>query len=370
MPIDPQSGMFYGEDTAKLWLRDNEGKWDMFLHRHKTPDRPALKKKMYEANPELSMSAVKDFFIPDPKKLERIYKFIETEWGIIIVAGGKDQGKTATCWWVLEKAHLLGRKTCIAGPPQKIPSWATRVMDPAAAPEGSVVYVTEAAVQFPARGAMRGGQQDSMSILPVIRHGDRLILWETQHTRIIDINLLRLMDGAILKPGGMYKEEERGPQAHIIDVLKPHLKTQTLFMVGQWFTLLKHQPLPECWSTNLSKSYKPIHDEKEAIEFGVSLIEQDYALSQVRRILLARSFNRPMWWWQEQMIKAIGGQPETSLDVGPDAMLPSATPALNTPPNVQNDTFVKRRLTKVGAEKNVPTTEMTDEQIKQKWGAS
>ena len=273
---------------------------------------------------------------------------------------------TATCWWVLEQAYRLGRKTCIAGPPQKIPSWATRVMDPAAAPEGSVVYVTEAAVQFPARGAMRGGQQDSMSILPVIRHGDRLILWETQHTRIIDINLLRLMDGAILKPGGMYKEEERGPQAHVIDVLKPHVRTQTLFMVGQWFTLLKHQPLPECWSTNLSKSYKPIHDEKEAIEFGVSLIEQDYALSQVRRILLARSFNRPMWWWQEQMIKAIGGQPETSFDVGLGALTPEVAPALDTPPNGQNDTFVKRHLTKMVGEQRVPTTEMTDEEIKQR----
>jgi len=366
MPIDPISGMFFGEDTAKRWLLDNEGKVDFFLHRHKIADRFALKKKMYEANPELSMSAVKDFFIPDSKKLERIYKFIENEWGIIIVAGGKNQGKTATCWWVLENAHRLGRKVCVAGPPQKIPSWATRVMDPAAVSEGAVGYITEAAIQYSARSSMRGGQRDALSILPVIRHSGRLFLVETQHTRLIDINMLRNMDGAVLKPGGMYKEEERGPATHIIDVLKPHHKTQTLFMVGQWFTLLKHQPLPECWSTDLSKAYKPIHDEKEAVEFGVSLIEQDYSISQVRSILIARSFNRPGWWWNEQIIKALGGRSEIPLNVGLGASIPEVAPT----PNVQNSTLdVKRRLTKMVAEKNVPTTVMSDEEIKQKWGA-
>lgn len=363
MPIDPSSGMFYGEDTAKRWLLWNEGKWDMFLHRHKVHDRPMLKKKMYEANPELSMSAIKDFFIPDQKKIERIYKFIETEWGIILVCGGKNEGKTATCWWVLETAYRLGRKACVAGPPQTIPPWATRVMDPAAAPEGSVVYITEAAIQYSARGAMRGGQRDALSILPVIRHSNRLLLVETQHTRLVDINMLRNMDGAILKPGGMYKEEQRGPTTHVIDVLKPHLKTQTLFMVGQWFTLLKHQPLPKCWSSNLSKSYKPIHDEKEAIDFGVSLLEQDYSLAQVRSILIARSFNRPMWWWQEQMIKAIGGQPESLQIAAPNGSADEVAPT----PNVQNSTLaVKRRLTKVVGEKNVPTTVMSDDEIKQK----
>jgi len=272
---------------------------------------------------------------------------------------------TATCWWVLETAKELGRKACVAGPPMKIPSWATRVMNPAAAPEGAIVYITEAAIQFSARSSMHGGQRDALSILPVIRHSDRLLLVETQHTRIVDINFLRLMDGAILKPGGMYREEERGPHAHVIDVLKPHLRTQTLFMIGQWFTLLKHQPLPECWSSNLSKSYKPIHDEKEALDFGVSLIEQDYSLTQVRSILLARSFNRPVWWWQEKMIQALGGPAEVPSEIP----TPEITPAPLALSSGQPTSIVKRRLTKVVTDKNIPTTEMTDEQIKQTWGA-
>lgn len=298
MLLDAVSGLFYGDETAKFWLLTHEGAWDRFLRRYKFRDRDAIKESMFNSSPTLAMRAIKDSRIPDPRKIENIGKMIAKTMGEIwMIAGKKDGGKTATSYWLLELAHAVGRECCIAGPPQKTPSWCKRVMDPAAAPENSVVYVSEAGIQYSARSSMRAGQRDALSILPVIRHSGRLIIAETQHTRIIDINFLRMMDCMILKPEPMYHFDERSPMAKVMDVLKPQSPKETLFFSGPWFTLIRKQPLPECWSDELSKPYRPIHDEGEALGFAQDLLDLDYSLHEVRRIMIARSFNRPRWWW-------------------------------------------------------------------------
>lgn len=257
---------------------------------------------MFNSGPTLGMRAIKDFLISDIKKIERIQRMIAKALGEIwVIMGRKGGGKTATLYWILEQAHKAGRECCIAGPPQKIPSWCQRVMDPAAAPENSVVGVSEAGIQYSARSSMRSGQRDALSILPVLRHSGRLIIAETQHSRILDINFLRLMDCIILKPEPMYHFDERNPMSKVMEVLKPQNPKETLFFNGPWFTLIRHQPLPDCWSNELSMPYKPIHDEGEALRFAEDLIDQDYPLGEIRRIMIARSFNRPKHWWFERL---------------------------------------------------------------------
>lgn len=302
MLLDQVSGLFYGDETAKFWLMMNEGKWDLFLHRYKFRDRVAIKDSMFDSSPTLAMRAINDFLISDAKKIENIQKMIAKALGEIwVIMGRKGAGKTATLYWLLELAHEAGRECYIAGPPQKIPPWCERVMDPAAAPENSVVGISEAGIQYSARSSMRSGQRDALSILPVLRHSGRLIIAETQHGRILDVNFLRLMDCIILKPEPMYRFDERNPMKKVMDVLKPQNPKETLFFNGPWFTLIRHQPLPDCWSNELSMPYRPIHDEGEALTFAENLLDQDYSLSEVRRIMIARSFNRPKYWWMDRL---------------------------------------------------------------------
>lgn len=309
MLLDAVSGMFYGDETSKLWLIDNEAKWDLFLHRYKYADRIEIKEGMFNSSPTLGMRAIKDFLIPDDKKIKIVQKMVAETFGEVwMIAGKKHGGKTGTAYWLLELAHAMGRECCIAGPPQKIPPWCNRVMDPAAAPDNSVVYVTEAGMQYSARSSMRAGQRDALSILPVIRHSGRLVIAETQHTRIIDVNFLRMMDCMILKPEPMYHfDERRNPMARVMEVLKPQNPRETLFFTGAWFTLIRNQPLPKCWSDELSMPYKPIHKDGEALAFALDLLNQDYPLTEVRRILIARSFNRPLFWWIERIEGGDGG---------------------------------------------------------------
>jgi hypothetical protein len=294
---------FVGDEYSKQWMIDNEEIVDCFLERYHDLEWNEIKRKMYNDAPLLTMRAIEDWDTPDEAKIDRIRKMMaEAKGEIWNVFGRKGAGKTATCIWLMELAREAGRECYVSGPPQKIPSWAHRVADPASAPQDSLVYISEAAIQYSSRTSMRADQRDALSIMPILRHSGRLILAESQSSRIIDVNMLRLMDVIVLKPEPLYSFDERHPMRHLMDILKPKTQQETLIFTGSWFTLIRNTPLPKCWDDDLSMPYKPIQGEAEAIQFAQELLDQDYSLAEVRRILIARSFNKPKWWWMERFV--------------------------------------------------------------------
>ncbi len=301
--LDEATNLFVGEVYSRQWLINHESLITLgFLQRYHPIERPEILKTMYENAPEFAMRAVKDWDIPDDEKIKKIQKLVATVSGEVwVTVGRKGSGKTATGYWLMELAHKAGRACYLSGPPQKTPRWVKRVTDPGSAPEGALVYVSEGAIQYSARTTMRGQQRDALSILPVLRHSKRLIIVETQSSRMIDVNFLRMMDVIILKQEPLFSKNERHPLMNVLEILKPKRPQETLFFGGSWFTLLQHQPLPKCWSDDLSLSYAPIANEEEALSYAQDLLDQEYDIGEVRRILTARSFNRPKWWWEEQI---------------------------------------------------------------------
>lgn len=293
--------MFVGDVYSKMWMVNHENTIKFrFLKRYHPIEKDDIFKRMYENSPALSMLGVKDCMIPDIQKIATIRKKISESAGEIwIIAGKKGSGKTATGYWLLEQAHAMGRKCCVAGPRQYVPKWVKRVPHPAAAPDDSVVFVVEAGMQFAARTSMYGDQRDALSILPVLRHSGRLIIAETQHTRIIDVNFLRMLDMMVLKQEPFFKKSERHPIMNILDILKPKKVWETLFFKDDWFTLLQHQDKPKCWSKKLELSYAPIRTEKEAKAQAIEMLEEGASLVAVKNYMMGRSFKRPLWQWQE-----------------------------------------------------------------------
>jgi energy-coupling factor transporter ATP-binding protein EcfA2 len=317
--LDELTGYFIGDQTARLWLMNNEGKVDRYLHRYKYWDRNAIKLMMFIKAPLLAMRAVQDSLISDDQKLERIKRDIAEARGLIyLIFGKKGGGKTATAWLLLELAHEAGRKCYIAGPPQETPKWCERVPDPSYTPEEGVVYIPEAAVQYSARTSMRVDQRDVLSVLPTFRHGGRVAIVESQHSRLLDVNFLRLGDRWVLKPEPLYHFDERNPIGIMLDILKPQNMHETLFFAGPWFTLIKNTPLPKCWSEDLSTPFKPITDEETALKYAAELFDQGYTLREVMRILNMRSFIRPFEWWREKVMMWIEPVPEKEeIEVAP-----------------------------------------------------
>lgn len=305
MRIDDITGWFVGDSYAKKWLLNNEGKLQIYLRRYHPDEHRHLEGEMFDRAPLLAMQAIQDSLLSSEEKWEKIMDDILNAEGLnIIVPGGKRKGKTATCWLICEKANEQGKPIYVAGPPQKMPSWAKRVTDPANAPTDCIIYITEAAIQYSARTAMSPHQRDALSILPSLAHSGRVILAETQHTRIIDVNLVRLADRFILKPEPLVGGE-RDPIAGFLRYIRPRTVKETLYFAGDWFTMITNQDLPKCWSSELSHAYRAITDESEAIGFAKDLWKLGYSLVDIRRALVARSFIRELHWWKEKLAPLI-----------------------------------------------------------------
>jgi len=301
MILDKATQWFLGEDYAKHYLVDHESMIDCFLQRYHPLDLDEIKMKMYSNSPLLSMQMLHDWDTSDETKVEKIKKRIrEAKGEVWNVLGRKGSGKTWVCYLLLEWAREVGRECYIACPPMKIPKFVKRVSDPAAAPMDSVVYVSEGAIQYSARTSMVGSQRDAMSILPILRHSGRLVILESQSSKIIDIMLLRMMDGLVLKQEPMYSDE-RHPLMNVLQILKPKSVHETLFFWGSDFTYLTDTPRPPCWSEEFSCAWYPIQDENDAIRYGLDLLDDQYHPAAIRRILIARSFSRPLEWWYEAL---------------------------------------------------------------------
>jgi len=332
MRLDEFSGYLVGDAFAQRYLLMNEGKFKFYLQRYHPVDRNHLMYEMYERSPLLAMQAVQDHMLSDTEKWKKIMKDLTSAEGLCVcVPGGKRKGKTVTCWYIAERWHKLGRPVYVAGPPQLMPEWAQRITDPAAAPTDCLIYVTEAAIQYSARTSMSPHQRDALSILPSLAHSGRIVLAEFQHTKIVDVNLIRMADRFILKPEPLVGEE-RGSVKDIFRYLRPKTVKETLYFAGSWFTMITDQPLPECWSQGISKSYRAITSEDEAISYALDLIKLDYSLLDVRRALATRSFIRDTWWWEEKLRPLFFGEgtSPSAEDKLPLPALPSPAPVISS----------------------------------------
>jgi len=343
MRTDPVSKLSYGDETARLWLRDNEGKWDRFLSRYKDTEKFAIKKVMYEKNPLLAMAAVQDFMINNAKKIERMeHLMAEVKGEIWIIMGRKHGGKSATAYLMLLMAKKAGRPVCVAGPFLRVPKWCKLINNPADAPANSVTYINEAAMQFSARSSMSGTQRDALANLPAIRHSDRVFIFDTQHSKLLDINPYRVADAWIFKPEPLYAGEERHLAA-TLEIIRPKSFKETLVYRREWFTLITKTPLPskysgnpDDWSDDISKSVKPVESETEAIAQAQKLIDDGRYLGDVKSVLAMLSWPRPMWYWQklvytgklyvQEFVPTVTSEPALNAQSTPSSELtPSAT---------------------------------------------
>jgi len=302
MRIEDISGWFVGESYSRRWLILNEGKLKIYLQRYHPAERFHLIYEMLNKASLLAMQAVQDCFLEEEEKWAKITEdILGAEGLVILMSGGKRKGKTASCWSILEKCNAAGKNCVLAGPPQVMPKWCKRVMDPADAPTDCIIYITEAAIQYSARTSMSPHQRDALSILPTIAHSGRVVIAEAQHTRLIDVNFIRLADRFILKPAPLVGEE-RSAIKDFARYVKPKTIKEMLYFAGDWFTMLTEMRTPECWKVgDLSHPYKAIKDEMEAITYGEDLWNLGYSLTDIRRALVARSFMKELWWWREKL---------------------------------------------------------------------
>ncbi len=128
---------------------------------------------------------------------------LETAESLIgIILGARGTGKSAIGMRLLENVHArAGRAVCAMGfRAEDVPAWIQVVEDPDKVPNGACVLIDEGGVLFSSRKSMSGANQLLSSLLLVARHRSLSILFITQNSSNLDVNVLRQADFLVLKP--------------------------------------------------------------------------------------------------------------------------------------------------------------------------
>jgi len=84
--------------------------------------------------------------------------------------------------------------------PEDLPRWITVVEDPDQVRNNAYVLIDEGGILFSSRKAMSHANQLLSSLLLVARHKALSILFITQNTSNLDVNILRQADFLVMKP--------------------------------------------------------------------------------------------------------------------------------------------------------------------------
>jgi hypothetical protein len=181
-----------------------------------------------------------------------------------IVLGARGNGKTAFGVKFLENYYSKNSKACFAMGfrKEKMPSWIHVVSDVGKVSNDSVVLIDEGGVLFNSRSSMSNANKLLSSLMMVARHKNISIVFISQNSANLEVNILRQADFLVMKPSSlMQKEFERKIVRKIYDDIEEDIETfredkGLSFIYSGKFRGFVSNPLPSFWEEGVSKSFK------------------------------------------------------------------------------------------------------------------
>lgn len=298
--------------TAFEWLEANGHVENQFLWEcWKLDDHDLIRKK--GRNPRfvtMYKRILEDWMETDDCKIDNILNYLATSEGkVILVIGARESGKTATVTYLAEKlAERKARKICyVVDPHQPYPPFAQPVSNPKESPPNSLCIMDEAALRYSSRTSMFGNQQRALALLFTLRHSGRNFIYITQRAEEIDVKIRRQLDAIIAKRQSQLIRG-KNPISEFLEVITPRTQEGTLFWTDYWHHFIRHTPLPECWTEELSKSFAPISDEHEAIQIAAVMYNDGCGWSEIFMHLAGRSVSMPEYKIAEGVEKLLSGE--------------------------------------------------------------
>ena len=224
-------------------------------------------KKKIKKERELMTSEYNEFNILEVisgdynKWLEKVYTS-DSQIGIIL--GARGSGKTAFGIKFLENFHAKHKKKCFAigFNENELPYWIKGVTDISELENDSFVLIDEGGVLFNSRNSMSNANKMLSQLIMIARHKNLSILFISQNSSNLEVNVLRQADFIILKPSSLLQTEfERKIIQKIYSETKNTFKKfeedegATHIYSGNFRGFVSN-PLPSFWRENLSKSFK------------------------------------------------------------------------------------------------------------------
>jgi len=198
----------------------------------------------------------------DYKKWEKKIMAAESKIGIIL--GARGSGKTAFGVKFLENVHAKEQKNCYAlgFKGEDFPSWIKIVSDVSEIKNNSFVLIDESGILFSSRNSMSDSNKFLSNLILVARHKNLNILFISQNSSNLDVNILRQADYLVMKPSSLLQKdfERKIVQKIYEDSAEDFEKFKDVegltHIYSSDFKGFVSNPLPSFWDNNISKSFR------------------------------------------------------------------------------------------------------------------
>lgn len=187
----------------------------------------------------------------------------ESKSTIGLILGARGTGKSTIGMRILENIHTKKDRACYAmGFDEKeLPKWITSASDVSEIENDSVVLIDEGGILFSSRDAMKGANKILSELLLIARHRDLSILFITQNSSNLEVNVIRQADYLVLKPSSLLQRDfERKKIKAIYDEVSEkyahHKNVKGItYIYSEQFKGFVSNGVPSFWSEKLSKSF-------------------------------------------------------------------------------------------------------------------
>ncbi len=196
--------------------------------------------------------------------LEDFNKFLFTNQSTIgLILGARGTGKSAIGMSLLENFASKTNKTIYAmGFKQhSVPDWIKVVDSIGEINIGSVLLVDEGGIQFSSRNTMSSSNKLLSEILLIARHKDLSVIFITQNSSNLEVNIIRQADYLLLKPSSLLQKDfERKKIKDIYNSVDDQFNALRdnkglTYLYSNHYSGFLTNKLPSFWSDKVSKGY-------------------------------------------------------------------------------------------------------------------
>lgn len=179
-----------------------------------------------------------------------------------LIVGSRGSGKSALGLRIVENVKFRKEKNIYAMGFKNLPSWVKIVNSVDEVKENSFVLIDESGITFSSRNFMSDLNKFLGNLLLIARHKDLSILFITQNSSNIDINIIRQLDYLLMKPSSLLQKEfERKKISEIYkekaNDFKKHKDVKGLaYVYADSYRGFISNELPSFWSEKVSKSFR------------------------------------------------------------------------------------------------------------------
>lgn len=237
--------------------------------------------------PALGYYIIKDQKLNENEKINYMLDYLLNKSNIAIMIGDAGQGKSAKAHWLFQELHRKdkGRPLCSIrhDDPPEYPPYIICIDEVEQAPPNSIILYDEAVQDLSSRSSMTKEARMNTLMMCHRRHRGLSIIYVTQHSYILDLNVLRMATCLFFKRL-TWEEMVRTQESHkreraidflmkFADAMEPVSVNDNLFWDGREKWLTYSNPLPDFWTEDLSMGYSRI-DKIKAVDIIQSMYKR------------------------------------------------------------------------------------------------